>query len=134
MIDCLTFLATATTAVADTAAQVGFMDRPLFEVPGLGLTVTLWKVIGYFGVAVFGSRWLVQVFATHKAKKVTMPRLFWYMSLTGSLCLISYFIWGKNDSVGILSNLFPATIAFYNLITDIRHAKAQNAEAESIVG
>jgi lipid-A-disaccharide synthase-like uncharacterized protein len=127
MIDCLTFLAAATDTVA---AQPGFMDRPLVEISSLGLTITMWKIIGYFGVAVFGSRWLVQVFATHRAKKVTMPRLFWYMSLTGSLCLISYFVWGKNDSVGILSNLFPATIAFYNLITDIRHAKSQQAATD----
>ena len=91
MIDCLTFLA----AADPTAAQTGFMDSPIFEWAHLGLTITPWKLIGYFGVAVFGSRWLVQVFATHKAKKVTMPRLFWYMSLTGSLCLISYFVWGK---------------------------------------
>ncbi len=126
MIDCLTFLA----AADPVAAQPGFMDSPLFEVASLGLTITPWKLIGYFGVAVFGSRWLVQVFATHKAKKVTMPRLFWYMSLTGSICLISYFIWGKNDSVGILSNLFPATIAFYNLLTDIRHSKSQKTAGE----
>jgi len=29
--------------------------------------------------------------------------------------LLCYFIFGKNDSVGILSNLFPFTVALYNL-------------------
>ena len=32
----------------------------------------------------------------------------------------SYFIWGKNDSVGVLTNLLPASVAFYNLVMDIR--------------
>ena len=31
----------------------------------------------------------------------------------------SYFIWGKNDSVGVLTNLLPASVAFYNLVMDI---------------
>jgi lipid-A-disaccharide synthase-like uncharacterized protein len=36
----------------------------------------------------------------------------------------SYFIWGKNDAVGILTNLLPASVAFYNLIMDIRHHRS----------
>ena len=40
----------------------------------------------------------------------------------------SYFIWGKNDSVGVLTNLLPASVAFYNLVMDIRSKRAgQNA-------
>jgi lipid-A-disaccharide synthase-like uncharacterized protein len=49
------------------------------------------------------------------------------MSLVGSAMLASYFIWGKNDSVGILSNLFPTSVAFYNLVMDIRHKRQANA-------
>ena len=52
-----------------------------------------------------------------------VPRTFWYMSLVGSLLLLSYFIFGKNDSVGVLSNLFPASIAAYNLFLDTRNAQ-----------
>jgi lipid-A-disaccharide synthase-like uncharacterized protein len=50
------------------------------------------------------------------------------MSISGSLLLLSYFIFGKNDSVGILSNLFPAGVAGYNLYLDLTHKKAQRAE------
>lgn len=85
--------------------------------------VTPWKLIGYLGLTMFSSRWLVQLLASRKAQRVTMPRLFWIMSLCGSACLLSYFIWGKNDSVGILSNLFPATVAGYNLFLDIRESR-----------
>jgi lipid-A-disaccharide synthase-like uncharacterized protein len=49
-----------------------------------------------------------------------MPRLFWVMSVAGSVLLLSYFIWGKNDSVGMLSNLFPAAVAIYNLVMDLK--------------
>lgn len=51
------------------------------------------------------------------------PRLFWYMSMSGSLLLLSYFVFGKNDSVGILSNLFPLAVALYNLSLDSRNGK-----------
>ncbi len=77
--------------------------------------VTPWKLLGYLGVALFGGRWLVQMLASRLHRKPVLPRLFWYMSITGSLLLLAYFSFGKRDSVGILSNLFPLMIAFYNL-------------------
>ena len=58
--------------------------------------------------------------ASRRSGRPTLPRLFWYMSITGSLLLLSYFIFGKNDSVGILSNAFPLTVASYNLYLDFR--------------
>jgi len=63
------------------------------------------------------------VYASHRKGIPTVPRVFWYMSLTGSLLLLSYFTFGKNDSVGILSNLFPASIAAYNLFLEIRRSR-----------
>jgi lipid-A-disaccharide synthase-like uncharacterized protein len=89
--------------------------------------ITPWKLLGYTGVLLFGGRWFVQLFASHMKKKPTFPRLFWYMSLSGSLCLLIYFTFGKNDSVGILSNLFPASVAAYNLVLDITHRRSQTA-------
>lgn len=89
--------------------------------------ITPWKLIGYTGVLLFGGRWFVQLIASHMKKQPTFPRLFWYMSLTGSLLLLSYFTFGKNDSVGILSNLFPACVASYNLFLDITHRRKTSA-------
>jgi lipid-A-disaccharide synthase-like uncharacterized protein len=88
-----------------------------------GVVVTPWKLIGYLGVALFAGRWVVQVLAARKQGKVVIPRLFWMMSILGSALLLSYFIWGKNDSVGVLSNLFPMTVALYNLFLDIRSGR-----------
>ena len=88
---------------------------------GFNLVFTPWKIIGWAGALMFGGRWFVQLAASHWAKKPVMPALFWYMSVIGSVCLLSYFIFGKNDSVGILSNLFPAFIACYNLYLHYAH-------------
>lgn len=98
----------------------------LFGVP---LIITYWKLVGYLGVGLFGSRWIIQLVASTKSKKPTFPRLFWILSLSGSLCLLAYFMYGKNDSVGILSNLFPFFVASYNLGLDITNAKREKAEA-----
>ena len=78
--------------------------------------ITPWKLVGYLGALTFAGRWVVQVIASHRAGHSHFPRLFWYLSLFGSLCLLSYFCFSnKNDSVGILSNLFPSAVAVYNL-------------------
>ncbi|MGH8190363.1 MAG: lipid-A-disaccharide synthase N-terminal domain-containing protein [Rhodanobacteraceae bacterium] len=88
--------------------------------------ITPWKVVGFFGIALFGSRWLVQAYATHKHKRVTMPLMFWVLSVCGSILLLAYFIFGKNDSVGILSQLFPALVAVYNLVVHLRHPEPRS--------
>ena len=90
-----------------------------------GVTLTSWKLVGYLGVALFTGRWVVQLYASRAEGRPTVPRMFWYMSVTGSILLLSYFTFGKNDSVGVLSNLFPAVIASYNLYLDLRRPREQ---------
>ena len=129
IIDCIGWLA--------AVEPVSFMDRQyhVFESIGHGVTITPWKLVGYFGVIMFGGRWLPQFLASRKAKMVRMPRIFWVMSVIGSCCLLSYFTFGKNDSVGVLSNLFPACVATYNLVLDIRHMRRlRRAESEGFSG
>ena len=97
----------------------------IFEILGMTLVITPWKIVGYVGVVLFAGRWFVQLWASRRSRKVVMPRLFWYMSIVGSLMLLSYFIFGKNDSVGILSNSFPFLIASYNLYLDVTHKRRE---------
>ena len=89
-----------------------------------GIVVTPWKLVGFIGALMFAGRWLVQALATKRAGKPTIPRSFWIISLAGSAMVTSYFIWGKNDAVGVLTNLLPASVAFYNLIMDIKSGRA----------
>lgn len=85
--------------------------------------LTPWKVVGFLGMALFTSRWFVQLYYTRKLKRVVMPQAFWWLSVCGSLLLLLYFTVGKNDSVGILSNLFPAFVSIYNLVIHLRSRK-----------
>jgi len=75
-----------------------------------------WDAIGLLGVALFGSRWLVQAHASRKEGKPVITATFWWMSLAGSMLLIAYFACSpKRGFVGVLNNLAPAFIATYNL-------------------
>lgn len=79
-----------------------------------GVVITPWKLVGYLGVVLFAGRWVVQLIATRRHGRPVFPGAFWTMSILGSALLLAYFIWGKNDSVGVLSNLFPMAVALYN--------------------
>jgi lipid-A-disaccharide synthase-like uncharacterized protein len=96
------------------------MNEPILHF--VGIVITPWKLIGYTGVFLFAGRWVVQVLASRASQRPVLPRLFWYLSILGSLLLLLYFIFGKNDSVGVLSNLFPLFIACYNLALDFKQA------------
>jgi lipid-A-disaccharide synthase-like uncharacterized protein len=89
-----------------------------------GVTLTPWKLVGYLGVVLFAGRWFVQKAYSRRHGRPVVPTVFWLMSISGSLLLLSYFVFGKNDSVGILSNLFPAGVAGYNLYLDLTHKKS----------
>lgn len=91
-----------------------------------GVVLTPWKLIGFLGALMFAARWLVQAWATRRAGRPMIPRSFWIISLTGSAMVTSYFIWGKNDSVGVLTNLLPASVALYNLVMDIKAGRSRS--------
>ena len=99
-------------------AQLHFLLAKLAE-----FEVTPWKIIGFAGVAMFSSRWFVQLYYTRKYKRVVMPLAFWWLSVFGSVLLLAYFVLGKNDSVGILSNFFPVFVSVYNLVVHLRHRR-----------
>jgi lipid-A-disaccharide synthase-like uncharacterized protein len=101
----------------------GHMHRVLLEIalPG-GATwyVTGWKILGFVGAFCFAGRWLVQAWHRKRTGSAAMPTVFWIISLCGAAMVTMYFVWGKNDSVGIITNALPASVALYNLIQDLR--------------
>ena len=98
------------------------MDQEILWLGWTGLHVTPWKLVGYAGALMFGGRWVVQFIASRRAGKPVIPRVFWYMSLVGALMTLSYFLFSaKQDSVGVLQNLFPTFAAAYSLGLDIQH-------------
>lgn len=99
-----------------------WMNTPLPWLEWTGVHMSPWKLIGLIGALMFGMRWLVQFFASRRAGKPVIPRLFWIMSLLGSIMTLAYFTFSpKQDAVGILQNLLPAFTAAYSLGLDIRH-------------
>ena len=109
------------------ASIAAFFNLPLGH--WFGVDLQAGKIVGYVGALMFAGRWVVQLMASRLSNRPVMPRTFWYMSLVGSVCLLSYFVFGKNDSVGILSNLFPLFVAAYNLALENRHRKAAASAA-----
>ena len=85
-----------------------WLNLPISWLEWTGVHITVWKIIGYTGPLMFGGRWLVQFVASKRAGKPVIPRLFWYMSVVGSLMTLSYFLFSaKQDSVfGVLQNIF----------------------------
>lgn len=98
------------------------MNTPIEWLAWTGIQVSIWKLIGLTGAALFGARWFVQLAASRSKGKPVIPRAFWYMSLLGSTMTLSYFLFSsKQDAVGVLQNLLPAFTAGYSLWLDIRH-------------
>ena len=96
---------------------------------GSEVVVTPWKLIGVIGALMFASRWFVQAYYSRRAGRSVTPRLFWVMSIVGSITTLAYFVFNpKHDMVGVLQNLFPFFIASYNLYLDIRNEKREIAE------
>jgi lipid-A-disaccharide synthase-like uncharacterized protein len=110
--------------LAESARSAYEWSFNLLGDPDIPVVVTPWKIYGLIGVALFSGRWLVQMYYSRQAGKPVTPRVFWVMSMAGSLILLTYFIFSPKhrDMVGVLSNLFPSVIAAYNLYLDLRYA------------
>jgi lipid-A-disaccharide synthase-like uncharacterized protein len=101
-----------------------------FQLFGTPVIVTAWKIIGVFGAVLFASRWLVSAYYSRQAGKPVTPRLFWFMSIFGSLITLGYFVFSpKQDLVGVIQNLLPFCTACYMLYLDFSHEKKVEANA-----
>ncbi|HWW02781.1 MAG TPA: lipid-A-disaccharide synthase N-terminal domain-containing protein [Candidatus Acidoferrum sp.] len=90
----------------------------------LGVDWSVWKVVGWLGNAVFFSRFFVQWYATERLKRVVVPAAFWWLSLAGSLLLLCYALFYRQDSVFIFAYAFTWIPYIRNLIIHRRHAAA----------
>ncbi len=81
-----------------------------------------WGIVGFTGQAVFGSRFILQWIASEYKKKSHVPRAFWYLSLVGSLILLTYSI-HKQDPVFILGFSLNTFIYIRNIHLIYKHDK-----------
>ena len=74
-----------------------------------------WVAVGMLGQGIFGSRFLVQWLASERRKRSVIPIAFWYLSIGGSLVLLSYAI-HRRDPVFIMGECGGVLIYVRNLI------------------
>ena len=91
---------------------------------GVGWWVFFWNVIGWSGNLVFSTRFLVQWYATEKKKQVVVPTLFWWLSLAGSLLLLSFAVFYDKHYVVIFAYAFTWIPYTRNLIIHRRYKAA----------
>jgi lipid-A-disaccharide synthase-like uncharacterized protein len=89
----------------------------------LGVEWHFWKAIGWLGNVLFTSRFFVQWWATEQHRRVVVPDAFWWLSLSGSGCLLAYGL-HRRDSVFIFAYMFTWIPYIRNLIIGHRAAKA----------
>ena len=78
-------------------------------------TEQIWIAIGLFGQLLFSCRFLVQWITSEKMKKSVIPIAFWYLSIGGSVTLLSYAIY-RTDPVFILGQAGGLIIYMRNLV------------------
>ncbi len=91
----------------------------------LGIDWHFWKVVGWAGNLVFSARFVVQWYATEKRKEVTVPQAFWWLSLVGSLLLLSYALFWEKSSVFIFAYAFTWIPYMRNLVIHRRQKAAK---------
>ena len=72
-------------------------------------------IFGFFGQAVFASRFIVQWIYSEKKGESLIPIVFWYLSIIGGISLLIYAIFRK-DPVIILGQSFGILVYTHNLI------------------
>ena len=65
------------------------------------ISTQIWIIIGFIGQTVFASRFLIQWIVSERASKSIIPNIFWWISIIGSMILLSYAI-HKEDPVFIV--------------------------------
>lgn len=88
-----------------------------------------WTALGWVANAVFFSRFFVQWWATEKMKQVTVPALFWWLSLAGSLMLLMYAVFYDKHWPIIFAYAFSWIPYIRNLVI---HKRYQQSEQQCV--
>lgn len=87
-----------------------------------------WAVIGFLGLAMFSSRFIVQWLYSEYHKQVVVPVAFWYLSIAGSLISLAYAL-HESEPVFILGYVFNCLIYFRNLYFIFRKRGEEHTHA-----
>lgn len=76
-----------------TGIGAAHLQRAGFRVHLGFFEITLMECLGIFATLFFASRFVVQWFASERAKKSVVPELFWWISLGGAMMMMIYGIY-----------------------------------------
>ena len=82
-------------------------------------------IIGFLGQGIFASRFIVQWIYSENKKESIIPVAFWYLSICGGLCLLTYAIL-RQDIVIITGQTFGIFIYLRNLFLIYKRKNGQN--------
>ena len=81
-----------------------------------------WLALGLIGQALFSGRFLVQWIASERRKASVVPTAFWWFSIGGGVCLLTYAIY-RGDPVFILGQSAGLIVYLRNLVLLRRQKK-----------
>jgi lipid-A-disaccharide synthase-like uncharacterized protein len=84
-----------------------------------------WYAVGFLGQIIFGSRFFIQWIVSERARRVIIPKLFWYLSLLGGVALFAYALY-RRDPVFAVGQGLGLIVYTRNLIL---HRAPQPASA-----
>jgi lipid-A-disaccharide synthase-like uncharacterized protein len=85
-----------------------------FQMPLQG-NYYFWKSIGWGGLAMFNTRWIVQWMHSERKKQSAVPVSFWWQSLAGNLLCLAYAL-RQQDVFFILSSALTVVPYSRNLM------------------
>jgi lipid-A-disaccharide synthase-like uncharacterized protein len=86
----------------------------------------LWVGVGLVGQAIFSARFIVQWIVSERRKRSVIPISFWFLSMAGSLVLLTYAI-HRRDPVFILGQAGGMIVYSRNLWLILRGQSEQEA-------
>ena len=93
-------------------------------------TWTLWTAVGFVGQVIFGLRFVVQWIASERKRRSVVPVAFWYLSLLGTVILLTYAIY-RMDPVFIAGFSLNMVIYLRNLYFIHRRAPVRGEADET---
>ena len=75
----------------------------------------VWLAVGLVGQLMFSCRFLIQWIASERRKASVVPNLFWWFSIGGGLCLLTYAIY-RGDPVFILGQSAGILVYVRNIV------------------
>ena len=86
----------------------------------------IWLTVGFVAQFMFMMRFVIQWFASEKAKRSIVPEAFWYWSIAGGTLLLVYAIY-RVDPVFIMGQATGLFIYIRNLQLILRNRRSEPA-------